>query len=122
VKATSSEAVRKWRENNPIRAAYLNLKNNAKRRGKEFLLTFEQFEKFAVNYTISYGKKRNKDTWSIDRIDPTKGYSIDNIQLLTLQKNSEKQWVDIRSFEFSDDYTFARVKQNRQPVYTDSPF
>ena len=100
----------------------MNLKNNAKRRGKEFLLTLEQFTDFATCYQINYGKKRTKDTWTIDRIDPDRGYSIDNIQPLTLSANSEKRWTDVRVFEFTNDFKNARVKIKSKPNYTDVPF
>lgn len=120
--ATSTERVRKYRANNPIRATYYNLKNNAKRRNKDFQLTFEEFGEFATKYQINYGKKRTKDTWSIDRVDPSKGYSIDNIQPLTLSENSEKRWSDMRVFEFTNDYTAARIKVKTVPNYTDIPF
>jgi hypothetical protein len=123
-KKSSTEKTRRWRESNPIRAAFLNLKNNAKRRGKEFLLSFEEFCEFASKNKIVYGKKRNKDTWSIDRIDSSKGYSIDNIQLLTLAENSKKQHFEyeFRVFEFTEDYQNARIKRNRKHEYSDSPF
>jgi hypothetical protein len=42
----SSPRVRAWRDKNKMRDCYHNLKSNSKRRGKEFNLTFEQFEKF----------------------------------------------------------------------------
>jgi len=118
----SAEYTQSWRQRNPIRASYLNLKNNAKRRGKEFTLTFAEFQQFAVKNQIVYGKKRTADTWSIDRVNPELGYSVDNIQRLTLSQNTAKRWVDIRAFEYFEDYTKARVKPVNKPIYTNSPF
>ena len=75
---------RNYRRKNPMQAAYQNLKSNAKRRGHDFTLTFKQFEDFATatDYIIKKGK--SIDSFSIDRIDNDKGYSIDNIRVLTL--------------------------------------
>ena len=33
----------KYRADNPVKAAYQNLRTSARRRGKEFTLTFEEF-------------------------------------------------------------------------------
>ena len=82
--------IRKYRKKNPIKASFYALKANAKRRGKIFLLTFDQFEKFAID-TDYYKKKGIKQkSYHIDRIDETGPYSIDNIQVLTNQKNVKK--------------------------------
>ena len=80
----------KWRKKNPMKAAYDNLKSNAKRRGKHFDLTFEEFKEFAVevDYLNTSGKQATSIT--IDRIDETKGYTRDNIQALTNRENVQK--------------------------------
>ena len=82
---------RKQSAKNPIRTSYYNLRTNAKRRGKEFNLTLEEFTKFAIE--TEYINKRGKTakSYSIDRMDNSKGYSIDNIMVLTLSENSIKQ-------------------------------
>lgn len=119
---SNTEKSRQYRQAHPIRAAYLNLKHNARRRGKEFLLTLEQFEKYCRPVTLHYGAKRNKDTYSIDRRDPRRGYSLDNIQILTLEQNTKKQHSDRRIFQFSDDYQQARIKPAAVYNYENSPF
>lgn len=74
----------------PIRNAYFNLRTNAKRRGKKFPLTLEQFRKFAIE--TAYIEKRGITArkFHVDRIDNTKGYSIDNIQSITNRANRKK--------------------------------
>lgn len=69
---------------------YNILHQNAKRRGKEFKLTLEEFKTFCdeTNYIELKGETKKSD--SIDRIDPRKGYEIGNIQVLSLQANSSK--------------------------------
>lgn len=119
---TNTERSRQYRQNNPLNAAYLNLKHNARRRGKEFSLTLEDFEAFSRPIILHYGKKRNKETFSIDRKDPRKGYNLDNIQILTLEENTKKQHSDRRQFEFIDNYQGARIKPAAVYNYENSPF
>lgn len=81
---------KKYREDNPVKSAYQNLRYNAKRRKKEFDLTFEQFEKLCVETEYIKKRGKSKDSYSIDRIDPEKGYTIDNIRVISLAENSRK--------------------------------
>lgn len=69
---------KRYRQRHYDRYAYLNLKHNAKRRGHFFDLTFEQFKQVW---------QRGK---TIDRIDPTKGYTMLNVVCVTLSFNSKK--------------------------------
>lgn len=87
----------RWqKENNPLVYWYKILKQNARQRGKEFTLTKEDFKIFctATNYLELKGKEGNK--FSIDRINPEKGYSLDNIQMITLAENTRKHWIDMK--------------------------
>lgn len=86
----STPRVRKHRRKNPVRYAYMNLKHNAKRRGKYFDLTFEQFYKFCKEVNLLDGKRNHKNSYTVDRIDNEKGYTISNIQRLTRSENSKK--------------------------------
>lgn len=79
-----------FRENNPVKAAFFNLRQNAKRRGHVFTITFEDFKKFCRKTKYMAGKGRTKDSFSIDRINPAKGYEPGNLQLLTVSENSSK--------------------------------
>ena len=82
--------MRRWRAANPVKAAYHNLKSNAKRRGKAFNLTLQDFKDFcqATDYIKSRGRKAT--CYHVDRIDETKGYSRENIQPLTNSANVKK--------------------------------
>ena len=66
------------------------LKHNAKRRQKEFDLTYEQFIEFCIETDYLVGKGKTKHSYSIDRIDNSKGYTLSNIRILTLSANSQK--------------------------------
>jgi hypothetical protein len=84
---------RNYRKNNPVKAAYYNLKSNAKRRGKEFKLTLDQFEKFCIKSNYLDKKGRSKKSLHIDRIDETKGYTIENIQVIKNSDNVKKYFT-----------------------------
>jgi len=75
----------------PVRYAYETLRSNAKRRGKSFTLTFEEFSTFCVETNYIDLKGRHINGLSVDRINPSKGYSADNIQALTIRENSSKK-------------------------------
>lgn len=83
-------------KDDPIRMSYWTLKGNATRRGKEFKLTLEEFKKFCIETNYINKKGISKNAYHIDRINEDKGYTIDNIQLLTNSENvtKYKKWVD----------------------------
>lgn len=89
---------RKWRKENPVRSAWINLRNNAKRRGVLFTITFEQFEQWCVKVKYIGFQGRNSDSYTIDRRHNDIGYHIDNIQVLKKRDNIVKYFhYDYRS-------------------------
>lgn len=73
----------------PVYDRYHNFKHNALRRCKEFTITLEEFRKFCIDTGyLSKGKRGYRCT--IDRIDNSIGYRIDNIQLLSNEMNIQK--------------------------------
>ena len=86
-RAAKREAMRRWRERHPILALWHNHKSDAKRRGISVEWTPEEFRFWCITtgYHITV-----RDGMSIDRIDPARGYSLDNVQLLTVGENSAK--------------------------------
>jgi hypothetical protein len=89
---------RKAKENNPYLYHFNALRNNARRRGKEFTLTLEQFRIFCNETGYMLLKGKNKNDYTIDRLRSSEGYSFDNIQVLSHYHNSMKQ--------DNDDYPF----------------
>lgn len=89
--------MRLWRARNPTRDAYNNLRNKARIRKIKFTLTFDEFKGLsdAAGYVLNKGQ--TPDSLSIDRIDPDRGYEIDNVAVVTLAHNSSKgsyeRWV-----------------------------
>lgn len=113
-------ASRKYRKNNPLRYAYHALKDNAKRRGKAFELSFEEFKLFVRK--VDYMKKKGvtAEAYHIDRIDETRGYTLGNLQILTNSDNVRK-YLDYRWNEQAQKMEFKNVTL-KQPVFEDVPF
>lgn len=78
------------RAKDPEKYSYYNLKNNAKGRGINFELTLEQFRQFCVETDYIIGKGIKKHSYTIDRIENDKGYTIDNIRILSNSANASK--------------------------------
>jgi hypothetical protein len=85
-----AHAKQEWARLNPLRYCYNNLRTNARRRGKPFELTFAEFSAFAVETDYINKRGTGSESFTIDRIDPTKGYTPDNIQVLTNAQNVRK--------------------------------
>ena len=81
---------RKLRAKDPVYARYNQFKNNAKKRGKEFTITLEEFRDFCkrTGYIITKGRRGQNAT--IDRRCNAHGYHIWNIQLMYGRTNYSK--------------------------------
>jgi len=88
----------KYKEKHPMRYAFSVLRNNAKRRCIEFTLTYEEFQEFCYQYDYLRGKGKKAESYSVDRIDNLKGYTKNNIQMLTLSENSRKGTKVLNAF------------------------
>lgn len=80
----------KTRAKDPVKAAFYNKRNNAKRDGIEFTITLDYFREFCYEYKFYKNVKHSGKSFSIDRIDPTKGYIPGNIQGMTVSENASK--------------------------------
>lgn len=108
---------------NPEKYAYQTLKDNAKRRKKEFTLTFEEFKEFCVHTSYIARKGRSKNCIHIDRIKENCGYRKDNIQPLTNTENVRKYlkyyWDGYKmNFKFNtikNEYSRSSEGNNDQP-------
>jgi hypothetical protein len=81
---------RRWKSAHPLHYSYKQLRNDAKRRQKEFSLTRDQYIAFARQTGYDERKGRGATFLSIDRRDSSKGYSADNIRALTVRANSAR--------------------------------
>lgn len=80
-----------WRANNPELASFRHLEESAKRRGIQFPLTLEEFTTWGHAHGYFRSKGRREFESSVDRIDQSGPYSLDNIQVLTIGENSAKE-------------------------------
>ena len=90
------ETSRKYRENNISFRLWQSCRNTAKTRGIEFNLSIEDiiipetcpYLKHKITNIIGEGRIWSNP--SIDRIDPSKGYTKDNIEIISLKANNMK--------------------------------
>lgn len=73
-----------------MRYTFYYVKNNAKRRLKEWGISLQDFRDFALKSGYMESKGIQRWSMSIDRIDNNRGYFIDNIRLLSLGLNASK--------------------------------
>ena len=85
---------RTWDAAHPLNRLFRNLKAHAKARRKSFTLTFEDFEAVAIASGYHEHHGATADGLTVDRIDPARGYEVDNIQFLTNSANAKKAWWD----------------------------
>ena len=113
---------RRYRNKYPLRAAFMDLRTNAKRRNKEFTLTLSQFELFCIKTKYLQGKGKTKDSFSIDRKDDSKGYTLSNIRILTLGENSRKEIARRKVLEYDYRTRFATVRDLSRKEAINCPF
>lgn len=79
-----------WRAQNPERAAFGTQRDHARARHIPFTLTFEQW--WVVVETTGYmdGRGRLRHCLHVDRLDPSKGYEVGNIRVITAAENTAK--------------------------------
>lgn len=108
---------RRWRNKNPLKASYKDLKQNAKRRGKEFDLTFEEFKEFA---SMAEYRDRGitRTSYHLDRIDETKGYTKDNLRYLENHLNVKKY----RNFYNGANRVTTVIEKPKEEDNEDLPF
>lgn len=110
---------KQWREKFPIKAAFNNLKASAKKRNIEFTLTLEEFEEFCYETEYIQYKGKTKHCYSVDRIDNDKGYTRDNIRILTVSENASKGKKKLIYDWFTKK---AKVVTVFEPKIEDGPF
>lgn len=80
----------RYKLTHPYAYSLNKLRNNAKRRGIPFDLNLEEWVMFCdlTGYVDAHG--RGAEDLSVDRIDNSKGYTLDNIRALTVSVNARK--------------------------------
>lgn len=106
-----------YKRRNPLRYAYTNLRSNAKRRGKEFFISFDYFKDFCIKTKILLGRGIKADSYHIDRINEDKGYIEGNLQVLTNIENLKKY----REYDYMTNKGTTSIRLNNND-YSDVPF
>lgn len=83
-------AQRWFRFTNPLKAAFDSRRNQARRRGLIWEISFKDFKTLCKETSYLEGVGITRDCLQIDRIDGSKGYTIDNIQIITVSENVAK--------------------------------
>lgn len=86
---------RRFAEAHPLKYSFGKLRYRAGERGHSFELTFEQYQRFAVETGYDKLKGKTQYSLSIDRKDGTKGYHADNIRAVSLSLNSRLKWANM---------------------------
>lgn len=95
-KESIKKATRKYLENNPEYRLYHIAKQRAKKRNIEFSISIEDIKipercpYLGIELTTLLGQGRLPFNASIDRKDPTKGYTPDNIEIISDLANRMK--------------------------------
>lgn len=74
----------------PIDMCYYWLKKSAKKRNYEFTITLDWFRDWIKKSGYMEGRGRLADSLTIDRKENWRGYTPDNLQILTKSENSSK--------------------------------
>lgn len=103
---------RKWRAANPVVSSFGIIRTRARRKGIEFSLTMEEWKEFCIE--TGYGTLKGVH---VDRIDPTEGYYLSNMQVITSSDNIAKGNRERHSPRYQE--YLARRKQALQKEQVD---
>ncbi len=74
-------------ERKPIDCVFYWLRKSAKKRHLEFSITLAWFREFVKGNGYMEGRGRLTDSLTIDRVDNLRGYTMDNLQILSKSEN-----------------------------------
>jgi hypothetical protein len=100
------------RENNVEAYLFRTLRNNAKRRGIFFALTFEHYVEECRKHNYFELRGPGADDLTIDRDVPALGYVDGNLKFISRKDNSIKRWEDERKNSILHQRAEAWVKEN----------
>lgn len=110
-----------WRLNNPVHAAYDNLRASARKRKIPFTLTLKHFTEIIEPTKYMDEKGRTRFCLHIDRKETSRGYEDGNIQVLTCTENVQKEHAERRQ-RFVDEKINGRSSAETEDEETGDPF
>ena len=88
------EYSKNWRHKNLQKVLLINAKRNAKNTGREFSITLEDIELPThcpiLGIPLVFGGERQEGSYSVDRVDSTKGYIKGNVRTISFLANRMK--------------------------------
>lgn len=81
---------RLYRLKNPMRYAFVMVRASARKRHIPFELSFDDFKRFCDQTGYIESKGKEAESLTIDRIDSSRGYALDNIRAMTWADNCKK--------------------------------
>lgn len=78
------------KEKDPVKYTFYATRGNAKRRGKEWGISLEEFRQWCEETGYMNVKGRKPESGTIERKNNNFGYFIWNIEILSLSLNSSK--------------------------------
>ena len=93
-----------WRQKNPVKYLLHQAKYRAKRRGVEFDIKAEDIDVPLVcpiyNIELKFSdSSRDDNSYSIDRVDNTKGYVKGNVRVISWKANQRKGDLSVEEAE-----------------------
>jgi hypothetical protein len=93
--------------NNTLYRQYITRKRSAKEKGIPFTIKFEQIEQpthcpilgIELNYKWSGKNRRDSAKASIDKVDPSKGYILGNVFVISWRANKLKSDMSLQELE-----------------------
>lgn len=83
-------ANRRWRAAHPVEHMYYMIRASALRCEIPITIKRWQWVLWCRWHGLTHRGGLKGDSWTIDRVDASRGYSLDNIQLMTMRENSRK--------------------------------
>lgn len=105
--------MREWRATRPLSELLNTIRNRAKKKNISFSLTLTEFTEFCT--TNGHDPRRHH----IDRINPTQGYHVWNIQVLGCSENIAKGNRERHSERYQ---AYLAMRKAQLPVEPDCPF
>lgn len=115
---------RAWRQSRPFAAALATLRDHAKERGIECVLSLKDWTAFATESGLFDAEGRRLQTMTVDRKDATKPYQKGNLQVLTHSENVIKGNRERRTkYYLKNRWTKEEVAQSFEiePTDPDNP-
>lgn len=92
-----------WRSRHPEHHLWNNLKKSAKRRGIQFTITVEEFKQFSDANGLVATVGRGAESATVDRIDSSRGYSLDNLRVLSNRENGRLGGFQAASAHYTEE-------------------